>query len=117
MNRPDTVDRFFAAMQAGATAESTMMSLFADDSTYVEPFSGGARTHEGKAAIVRAMREGWKKPLPDLRIEVDEVTVDGNVITARWTCHSPAIPGGKGRGENVFTLRDGLIVRLETRFR
>jgi ketosteroid isomerase-like protein len=116
--RTDTVERFFAAMQAGATAEAAMMTLFAESATYVEPFSGKVRTHVGKDAIVRAMRDGWKEPLPEMRIEVEAVSVDGNVVTAKWTCHSPAIPGGKGHGENVFTLdEEGRILRLETRFR
>lgn len=114
-DRQGVVGRFFAAMQVGATSEEEMMSLFADDATYVEPFSGVVRVHQGKSTILRTMREGWKTPLPDMRIEFDEVAVEGGQITARWTCHSPALPGGKGRGENVFTLRDGLIVRLETR--
>ena len=85
---------------------------------YVEPFSGEIRTHVGKDAIAAVMRAGWERRLPHVRIEVDAVTVDRNVVTALWTCHSPAIPGGKGRGENVFTLDDGgRIMRLETRFR
>jgi hypothetical protein len=41
--------------------------------------------------------------------------VDGATIVARWTCRSPALPGGQGQGVNRFTLRDGLIVALETR--
>jgi uncharacterized protein (TIGR02246 family) len=115
MGKDDEIVRqFFAAMQGGATAESKMASLFAEDAEYVEPFSGRSRTHRGRDAILAAMRAGWEKPLPNMRIEVDHVAITGDVVTARWTCHSPAIPGGKGQGQNVFTLRDGLIVRLET---
>lgn len=53
------------------------------------------------------MREGWRSP----------IAVDGDTVRAEWTCYSPAIPGGSGHGENVFTLRDGKIVRLETRLK
>jgi ketosteroid isomerase-like protein len=123
MKREDTgraaeplVARFFSAMQTGATAEADMMALFAPDAVYVEPFSGAERTHRGRDAIRRAMREGRKRPLPEMRIEVESVNMEGDSLTARWICHSPALPGGSGRGENVFTLSDGLIVRLHTRF-
>jgi ketosteroid isomerase-like protein len=110
------VEGFFLAMQAGASSEHEMMALFAEDAVYVEPFSGTVREHRGRPAVHAAMRDGWRTPLPEMRIEVDTIAVDGDTVRAQWTCYSPAIPGGKGRGENVFTLRDGLIVRLETRF-
>lgn len=109
-----TIKRFFAAMQTGATAEGEMMSLFADDAVYREPFSGRDREHRGKAAIRQAMAEGWETPLPDMRIEIDRLQVTGELVRVQWTCHSPALPGGKGSGENIFTLRDGMIARLET---
>lgn len=112
----ELVGRFFREMQSGATAEHEMMALFAEDAVYIEPFSGRVRTHRGKPAIRAAMSEGWRNPLPDMRIVVEQVDVFGDTVRARWTCHSPALPGGKGCGENEFTLRDGLIVRLETRF-
>jgi ketosteroid isomerase-like protein len=111
-----TVTRFFRAMQGGASSEEELMRLFAADATYIEPFSGTPREHRGHRAIRDVMREGWRTPLPEMRIEVDAVSVDGDTVRAEWTCYSPALPGGSGRGENVFTLRDGLIVRLETRF-
>lgn len=111
-----TLDRFFAAMQAGGSAEAEMMALFAEDATYVEPFSGRPRTHRGKEAIRKVMREGWANPLPQMRIEVDRLAVDGASMRAEWTCYSPGLPDGKGRGENLFELRDGAIARLETRF-
>jgi ketosteroid isomerase-like protein len=111
----DTIGRFFSAMQTGAASEAEMLSLFADDATYVEPFSGRPIRHEGKPAVAEALRAGWRNPLPDMSISVDKVEVDGTTIVARWTCRSPALPGGQGQGVNRFTLRDGLIVALETR--
>ncbi len=103
-------------MQTQGQRENELLALFADDAEYVEPFTGAVRTHRGREAVRAAFREGWKQPLPDMRIEIDEVSVDGDVTRARWTCFSPALPGGRGRGENLFTLRGGLIARLETRF-
>jgi ketosteroid isomerase-like protein len=108
------IDRFFAAMQGGASHEAEMMSLFADDAVYVEPFSGALRTHRGKAAIRAAMRASLSAPLPDVRIVVDRVDVAGDVARAAWTCFSPALPGGSGSGVNEFHFRGGLVVRLET---
>lgn len=91
------------------------MALFAEDAVYVEPFSGSPRTHRGKPAICAVMQAGWKAPLPAMSIDVDRVDVDGPVVRAQWTCRSPALPGGRGRGENTFTLHQGRIIRLETR--
>lgn len=110
------IDRFFAAMQAGACSEEEILGLFSADATYVEPFSGSVRMHKGTLAIRNALREGWRNPMPRMTIGVDRIDVDGANIRAEWTCYSPALPGGKGRGVNLFTIRDGLIVRLETRF-
>jgi ketosteroid isomerase-like protein len=114
---PPAIDHFFHAMQAGATSESAMMALFAEDAEYSEPFSGQTQTHLGKAAIRQAFVLGWQQPLPEMRIEVDRFDVDGQSIRVDWTCHSPALPGGKGQGTNVFSLSGGLIQSLVTTFR
>lgn len=114
---PSAIDRFFRAMQAGATSEAAMMALFAEDAEYSEPFSGKTQTHQGKAAIRRAFVQGWKHPLPSMRLEVDRVDLDDQTIRVDWTCHSPALPGGKGQGTNEFSLSGGLIRRLITKFR
>lgn len=116
------VDRFFAGMQGGPTEEPAMAALFADDAVYVEPFSGLANksfaptTHTGLAAVRAALRASLAQPLPEQRIVIDRVEVDGDVLTAWWTCFSPALPGGQGRGKNIFTFHVGRIARLETSF-
>lgn len=104
-------------MQTGASAEDEMMTLFTDDAVYVEPFTGSPATHAGKHAILAAMRRSWAQPLPEVRIEVDRLHVDGDTVTADWTCHSPGLPNGRGCGTNVFTLRAGRIARLVTTLR
>lgn len=111
------VSRFFEAMQAAGASEREMMQLFAEDAVYVEPFSGTPREHVGKSAIREAMVAGWQYPLPEMRLEVERVATDGKTIVADWVCHSPGLPNGRGAGTNEFTLRAGLIVRLETRLR
>jgi hypothetical protein len=110
------IERFFHAMLGGSTAEEEMRVLFAEDATYVEPFSGAPRMHEGREAILATLRQGWQTPLPKMRIEIERVDLEGGKLRALWTCHSPALPGGYGRGENLFSLnKQGQIQRLETR--
>jgi hypothetical protein len=101
-------------MQAGAPSADEMMSLFADDAEYVEPFSGKPVRHVGKLAIRKATQLGWERPLPDMTISIDRLDLDGDEVRAEWTYRSPALPGGSGRGVNQYRLRDGRIVRLET---
>jgi ketosteroid isomerase-like protein len=114
MPRPPVVDQFFRCMQAGASNADEMMSLFTDDAEYVEPFSGKPSRHLGKPAIRKAMQMGWERPLPDMTISIDRLDLDGDDVRAEWTCRSPALPGGSGRGVNQYRLRDGRIARLET---
>lgn len=114
MSTPPTVASFFTAMQAGRAGAEALLALFVDDAVYVKPFSGTVRTHTGLAAIRAALEPGWAHPLPDMTITVDRVDVAGDVVRADWTCRSPGLPGGAGRGVNEFTLRAGRIVRLVT---
>lgn len=114
---PAITQRFFRAMQAGATAEADMMALFDHNAEYTEPFSGGPLTHRGIDAIRRAFTEGWKYPLPDMTIETERFEIDGERIVVDWICRSPALPGGVGRGTNEFRIVNGLIRSLVTNLR
>lgn len=114
MPTPPVVAQFFRCMQAGAPSADEMMSLFTEDAEYVEPFSGAPTRHVGLAAIRRAMQAGWDQPLPAMTISIDRVDVDGQDVRAEWTCRSPALPGGSGRGVNRYRLEHGRISRLET---
>ena len=111
MSVQEVVQRYFAAMRRGATAEDELMTLFHADAEYSEPF-----TTEGPAvgiAVIRArFRHGWERPLPDMEIEVLSVDVDGSIAHSRWECRSPALPGPI-RGEDRYEIRDGRIVKLE----
>lgn len=113
-NIPPEISNFFLAMQAGSAAAPAMEALFADDAVYEEPFSGSPRLHEGRSAIVAAMQAGWLQPLPEMHLRIDRAETNGNTIAIDWTCWSPALPGGAGRGRNEFELREGRIVRLKT---
>ena len=99
-------------MQEGPTGEEAMMALFADDSVFIEPFSGTVRTHTGKPAIRRAFRSTWESPIPELRLTLDRVDLDGDQVRAEWTCTSPVFPEPM-KGFDLFTIRAGRIARLE----
>ena len=108
------IDSYFAAMRRGAAAADEMMSLFAEDAVYVEPFTGDADPAVGKEAVLDRLRAGWEAPLPDLELDVLEVEVDGPQARSRWECRSPGLPGPI-QGEDHYEIRDGLIIRLEVR--
>ena len=115
MNEHELVGRYFDAMRRGADAEDDMMALFADDAVYVEPFSGQPRESVGREAIRSTLRAGWAVPLPDMVLDVHEIEVTRTGARSRWTCTSPALPG-PAHGEDVYTIEDGKITRLEVRF-
>ncbi len=112
---PKEIANFFTAMQAGRAGAEEMAAVFAEDAVYIEPFSGKPQRHEGKAAIMAAMAQGWDYPLPDMRIRIDHVTTHGQEFRIRWTCLSPGLPGGRGQGENRYRMQaNGQIAELET---
>lgn len=107
------VESWFAAMRKGAAGEGELLALFHDDAEYVEPFSGEPRRHVGKAAIRACLSESLKTPLPDLELSVQRVDVDGERVRASWVCSSSVFEAPV-QGLDVYTLREGLIARLET---
>jgi hypothetical protein len=113
---PSEISNFFLAMQAGRAGSKQMETLFADDASYEEPFSGQLTTHRGRGAIMAAMSAGWSQPLPEMHIAIDRVETAGPVVRVDWTCYSPALPNGLGKGRNEFELKNGKITRLKTSF-
>jgi predicted ester cyclase len=75
---------------------------------------GGA----GMAAIAAAFRGAF----PDLRMEIDLILSDGDLVAARWTSTgtfsrpwgdaSPTGVRATFSGVNIFRIRDGLVVEL-----
>ncbi len=106
------VDNLFKAMQAGPSGEQLMMSLFREDAVFVEPFSGQPLTHTGHKAIRASFQQQSAHPLPDLKLTVDRVDMDGGLVRAEWTCSSSAFPAPM-RGYDLFTIENGKIARLE----
>jgi ketosteroid isomerase-like protein len=106
------VEGLFKAMQAGPAGEELMMSLFHENAVFIEPFSGQPLTHTGHAAIRTSFREQTAHPLPDMKLTLDRVDMDGAVVRAEWTCSSSAFPTPM-RGHDLFTIREGRIDRLE----
>ncbi len=111
---PLEVSNFFLAMQAGKTSYDAIEACFGDGAIYEEPFTGEARRHEGKPAIMKAMALGWEMPMVETRIRIDSAAAVGDEVHVEWTCFSPSLPNGKGSGLNRFQIRDGLIVSLIT---
>ena len=107
------VEGVFKAMQGGPGGEEAMMALFADGAVFIEPFSGEPQTHVGKDAIRTSFRDQWKNPLPDFKLTLDRVDLDGPQVRAEWTCTSSVFPTPM-RGYDLFTLNDdGKIARFE----
>jgi hypothetical protein len=113
MTNRDVIDGYFSAMRRGATAEEQLLSLFADDAVYSEPFID-ERPAQGIAEIRERFRRGWEQPLPDLELDVLSLEVDGSVGRSTWECRSPGLPGPV-RGEDRYEIEDGKITRLEVR--
>jgi ketosteroid isomerase-like protein len=114
--RHPLVERYFRAMQRGQEGEEELVALFAEDAVYVEPFSDEQAPHVGRAEIQVWLHASWDRSPPELTLRVDRVRVDGDLVEADWTCTSPALPAPI-EGVDRYTIRDGRIARLETRFR
>ncbi|WP_299949787.1 hypothetical protein [uncultured Ruegeria sp.] len=48
------ISNFFFTMQAGPQGLDMLATMFAEDTTYTEPFSGQREPHKGRRAIVAA---------------------------------------------------------------
>jgi hypothetical protein len=106
------VENLFKAMQAGAEGEQLMMSLFHDDAVFIEPFSGQPITHDGQEAIRQSFKRQTEHPLPDMKLTLDRIDLDGAIVRADWTCSSSAFASPM-RGYDLFTIENGKIARLE----
>lgn len=98
-------------MRRGADAEEEMMSLFAHDAVYDEPFSGSDTSAVGHDAIRARLCEGWQQPLPDLELDVLSLEVTSTTATSHWECRSAAFPSPV-RGTDHYEFVDGKISRL-----
>jgi hypothetical protein len=59
--------------------------------------------------------ESQKHAPPDMALTLDQVDVQGDYLQSVWTCTSPAFAQPM-RGQDLWTIRDGKIYRLETTF-
>ncbi len=111
----DAIERYYRAMEAGSPDQ--MRELFADDATYIEPFSkGGAPTrHDGREAIVAWLAASFEAGNKGVTITLDRLDVDGDAVVAEWTCVGPMLPGPM-KGHDRYRVADGRIAHLETRF-
>ena len=114
-NDRELVERYFAAMQAGPAGVEQMVSLFAEDGEYVEPFSGNGqvRTHKGSDAIRAFFQESLNGPMgQEVRLSLDRLDLDGDRLRSEWTCSMPMLPQPM-HGHDLYTIEHGKIKRLE----
>ncbi len=116
MSPIEVVQQYFKAMQGGPAKGEQLFALFAEDATYIEPFSGRELTHQGRSAIEQHLRSSWTNSPPDLELQLNRIDVDGEVVRSEWTCTSPAFPQPI-HGSDVCTVREGRIHRLEVKFK
>ena len=107
------VERYFAAMQAGATALDDLVGLFDDQAVYVEPFSGQPQVHTGKAEIRAFFDVALQQHLKGVRLTLERLDIDADRLRSEWTCELPMF-GAPMRGYDLLSLREGRILRLET---
>ncbi|MGZ8513824.1 MAG: nuclear transport factor 2 family protein [Candidatus Limnocylindrales bacterium] len=109
------MERYYRAMEAGSPDQ--MRDLFAEDATYVEPFSnaGAPTVHEGRDAIVTWLAASFEQGNKGVTITLDRLDVDGDSVIAEWTCVGPMLPGPM-KGHDRYRVTAGQIARLETRF-
>src|SRR5512140_160639 len=110
----DAIERYYRAMEAGSPDQ--MRELFAENATYVEPFSKGGEptSHEGRDEIVSWLAASFEQGNRGVTITLDRLDVDGDAVVAEWTCVGPMLPGPM-KGHDRYRLRDGRIARLDTR--
>ncbi len=92
------VDAVMAAMGEGCVFENTW------------PPPDGER-HEGQAAI-RRFWERFFRETPSAAFETEEIFAAGPRCVARWVYRWRSADGSTGhvRGEDLFSVRDGLVV-------
>jgi len=107
-----TVEKVFQAMHARAEGEKLMASLFAENASLTEPFSGEPRTHNGKADIMAWFREAVSQMPEDMAIRVDRLDLDGDRVRADWTCTSSVFLTPM-KGSDFYRISGGLIHQAE----
>jgi hypothetical protein len=108
-----TVERYLAAMQAGANSLDDLIGLFDDQAVYVEPFTGQPQVHTGKAEIRAFFQQALESNMKGARLTLDRLDIDGGRLRSEWTCQLPIFTKPM-RGFDLLSLVDGRIVRLET---
>lgn len=106
------VDKVFQAMHARAQGEKVMATLFAQNATLSEPFSGEPRTHKGKESIMAWFRQAVTEMPPDMTIKMDRIDMDGERVRADWTCTSSAFSTPM-KGSDYYRIAGGLIEQAE----
>ncbi len=106
------VEKVFQAMHARAEGEKVMATLFADNATLTEPFSGEVRSHKGKSDIMAWFRSAVAEMPEDMAIKMNRLDLDGDRVRADWTCTSSVFPTPM-KGSDYYRFAGGLISEAE----
>jgi uncharacterized protein len=103
----DVIQRGYAAFTSGDM--DTVMSLFDDDCEWVQPGqSAVSGTFHGKAEIMEHFGRLVEK---GLTVKLERLVAEGDTVVAL----TEVTAGGEtGHDADVFTLRDGKTVRVDT---
>jgi uncharacterized protein len=103
----DVIKRGYEAFSSGDM--DTVMSLFDDDCEWVQPGqSSVSGTFHGKAELMEHLGRLAEK---DLTVKLNRLIAEGDTVVAI----TEVTAGGEtGEDADVFTLRDGKTVRVET---
>ena len=104
-----TLADYYAAI--GSHSAEGMLSCVADDVevTFLEP----ERNWRGKATAEEKFR-GWFERCPDVRVEWDVTSVEASAGASEVQAVI-SVDFGSGRHDMAYTLRGGLISRIEHR--
>ena len=103
----DIIQRGYAAFTSGDM--ETVMNLFDDDCEWVQPGqSAVSGTFHGKAEIMEHFGRLVEK---GLTVRLERLIAEGDAVVALTEVTAA---GETGRDADVFTLRDGKTVRVET---
>ena len=114
-DRETVVKNYFEAMRKKRDGIESLIDLFDEHATYVEPFSGRGQptSRSGKAEIAGFLRAMPENAPPDMEVNVDRIDREGENVRAEWTCTSSTFAQPM-RGVDVFEIKNAKIVRLET---
>jgi hypothetical protein len=105
------IERYVEGMRVGTSASHDMLDLFADDGI----IQRRPDTYVGKDTIRRSFPDSHLNASADMALTLDQVDVEGDHIRQRVDVHVAHVPAPM-RAQDLWTISNGEILRLETNF-